>query len=170
MAATYVLIASNTVGAGGAASVTFSSISSAYTDLKVVFSARSNAIVSSAGNYLALILNSSSSSFTAKWLYGTGSAAGSVSRTDGYDFYIEPSDYTANTFGNGEFYIPNYAGSTNKSFSGDSTNENNATAADSVLTAGLWSNTAAITSIGLAPYTGSFVQYSTFYLYGIKNS
>jgi hypothetical protein len=39
------------------------------------------------------------------------------------------------------------------------------------LTASLWSNTAAITSITVLPTTGtSFNQYSTATLYGIKKS
>jgi hypothetical protein len=55
---------------------------------------------------------------------------------------------TANTFGNTEFYIPNYTSSNYKSFSVDGVTENNATAAFA-LYAGLWSNTAAITSFRL---------------------
>jgi hypothetical protein len=66
-------------------------------------------------------------------------------------------------------YIPNYAGSSNKSVSIDSVTENNATGAYSGLTAALFASTAAITSFGIS--TGSnFVQYSTATLYGIKNS
>jgi hypothetical protein len=36
--------------------------------------------------------------------------------------------------------------------------------------AGLWSNTAAITSISMAPDNGNYPQYSTATLYGIKSS
>ena len=85
--------------------------------------------------------------------------------------FIEGTDSTANTFANGEFYIPNYAGSTNKSVSADGVTENNATAARATLTAGLWSNTAAINQITLLPIAGgTFAQYSTATLYGISNS
>ena len=42
MANTYTLIASNTVGSGGAASISFSSIPSTYTDLLVKISTRDN--------------------------------------------------------------------------------------------------------------------------------
>jgi len=76
---------------------------------------------------------------------------------------------TASTFGNGQVYIPNYAGSNNKSTSADTVSEDNATLAYSALTAGLWSNTAAITSITIAAVT-NFAQYSTAYLYGISNA
>jgi hypothetical protein len=77
---------------------------------------------------------------------------------------------TANTFGNTDIYIPNYAGSANKSVSVDTVEENNGTTARALLGAILWSNTAAITALGLTPVSGSFVQYSTATLYGIKNS
>jgi hypothetical protein len=77
------------------------------------------------------------------------------------------SSATASTFGSGLIYIPNYAGSTNKSYLTDWVTENNATAAYAGFTAGLLSNTAAITDVTL---TGSFVQYSTATLYGISKS
>jgi len=81
---------------------------------------------------------------------------------------MNESGYTASTFASGEMYIPNYAGSNSKSFSADSVQETNASLAYSYLMAGLWSNSSAITSIALTPFTGNFAQYSTATLYGIK--
>jgi hypothetical protein len=81
-----------------------------------------------------------------------------------------PSNWTANTFSNGEIYIPNYAGSNYKSWSSDAVTENNATSADMSLVAGLTSITAAITSITIAGAAGNLVQYSTAYLYGVSNA
>ena len=82
------------------------------------------------------------------------------------------STATSNTFGNSELYIPNYAGSTNKSSSADAVAESNTTTVFAYLNAALWSSTAAITSITLTPDAGgaNFVQYSTATLYGIKNT
>jgi hypothetical protein len=80
------------------------------------------------------------------------------------------SGATASTFNNADLYIPNYAGSNNKSFSIDSVSENNGTAAVASLFAGLWSQTAAITSITLTSRNGNFDQYSTAYLYGVNNA
>jgi hypothetical protein len=78
---------------------------------------------------------------------------------------------TSNTFSNSEIYIPNYAGSNKKSFSADIVMENNATTAFSTLNASLWQGTAAISSLTFFDHNGNnFVQYSSFYLYGIKNS
>mgnify|MGYP003342157445 CR=1 FL=1 len=79
---------------------------------------------------------------------------------------------TANTFSNGELYIPNYTSSSQKFISDDSVRENNATSGIDFLSAGLWTGTSAINTITLRVYGGSanLVQYSTFYLYGINNS
>jgi hypothetical protein len=174
MANTFVKIASVTVGSGGAASIDFTSIPSTYTDLCVKMSFRQDIDFSNDGNIIAIEFNSAgSASFSGKLLFGTGSAAGSAGTYLNAVYYTSnPSDYTSNTFGNGEIYIPNYAGSQNKSFSSDSVYENNATAARQGLQAGLWSSSSAITSVKLSPFTGGgkFVQYSTATLYGIKNS
>ena len=166
MANTYTLISSVTVGSGGAATIDFNSIPSTYTDLLLVHSTRA----ALAGQYgINISFNGSSSGFTGRYLQGNGSAASSGTSTQFIG--ISPgTGYTANTFGNGSVYIPNYAGSTNKSFSADDVIENNATTAYADLIAGLWSNTAAITSISITPATTSFLQYSTAYLYGISNA
>jgi hypothetical protein len=162
---TFTLIASSTVGAGGAASIDFTSIPSTYTDLVVKISTRFN----SANAAIKIGFNSSTTNLSIRYLYGSGSAASSGSDAQIYA-YANSSGSTASTFGNSEVYIPNYTSSNNKSVSVDAVTENNATAADMLLGAGLWSNTAAITAIGLVPISGNFVQYSTAYLYGIVKS
>ena len=165
---TMTLIASNTVGSGGVSSVTFSSIPSTYTDLKVVMSLRTN----SAANYdnFTMSINSSTTSFTFIQIYGSGSAASSYAYTGGIIADIDAANNTVSTFSNLDIYIPNYTAANNKSYSVDSVQENNATLAYAEMLAGLWSNTSAITSLTFTSNNGSFVQYSTFYLYGISNS
>ena len=149
-----------------AASVTFSNIpQTGYTDLKVVCSTRQTGAVATAS--INFTFNGSSTGFTYRALQGSGSAASSFSGSTGYFGQGDGASATANTFGNAEFYIPNYTGSTNKSISADTVDENNATAAYAQMTAILWSNTAAITSIGLVSGNGSWAQYSTFSLYGL---
>lgn len=171
MANTFELISSVTVGAGGASSIDFTSIPSTYTDLILKVSARGT----TNGGALFVRFNGSSTGYSAKQLYGSGSAVGSGAGGGGTTYLdggiIGQSTNTANTFSNQELYIPNYAGSNNKSVSVDSVNENNATEAYAIFNADLWSNTAAITSISLTPQNGvTFVQYSTAYLYGVKNA
>jgi hypothetical protein len=173
MANTYVAIATTTVGSGGTANITFSSIPATYTDLAILVSLRSNN--SAVFDNVKITFNNNTSSYNYRSLNGNGSAASSDSFTsdpaDKIIGIINGDTSTASTFGSLYVYIPNYAGSTNKSLAIDSVSENNATTAYARIAANLWSNTAAITSIKLEPYAGtSFNQHSTATLYGIKNS
>ena len=172
MATTYVKIGSTvTVGSGGAANITFTSIPSTYTDLLIKFSARAtNAAVA---NSLRLQINSTTTGYSVRGLRGDGSAASSFtdSGTTFFAGVINAATGTTSTFSNIELYIPNYAGSTNKSLSVDSVQENNTTAANAYLLAGLLTNTAAITSLTFTPETtANFAEYSTATLYGIKST
>ena len=173
MANTYTLISSSTVGAGGAASIDFTSIPSTYTDLCLVVSPRTNRAL--VNDYLKIGYNGSTTGYSGIQLAGNGASASSATfsgiSAPQYAGDIDGANATASTFSNVQIYIPNYAGSTNKSYSIDAVMETNATTAYATLSAGLWSNTSAITSIKLQPGVGTnFVQYSTAYLYGIKNS
>ena len=173
MADTFVKIATVTVGVGGASSIDFTSIPSTYTDLQLVASLRDN--TSATGKDYKVEFNGVTTSYTYRRIYGDGSAAYSDTASTGQSLTIDSANATASTFANCLIYIPNYAGSTNKSWSADTVSENNASGANSAyanLYAGLWSNTAAITSISLKPVSGSptIQQYSTATLYGIKNS
>ena len=171
MANTYTLISSVTVGSGGAATIGFTSIPSTYTDLCLKWSLRDTFASVSTNTYVTF--NSVASGYSIKRLRGDGATADSYSETaqGSLNFYNSKNgaSSTASTFSNGELYIPNYAGSANKSCSLDAVLETNATTAYDVLYAGLWSNTAAITSITLTPDT-AMAQYSSAYLYGISNA
>jgi hypothetical protein len=173
MANTFELIASYTA-TGSVASIDFTSIPSTYTDLVLKISARgAQADVSHA---LTIRFNSATSNYSSKELVGSGSSVGTASRTNlGSAMYvgnIDGSSATSNTFSNTEIYIPNYAGSSYKSVSVDNVSENNGTEAYATLLAGLWSDTSAITSVSIVPLAahGNLVQYTTAYLYGVKNS
>ena len=167
MATTYEAIATVTVGSGGAASITFSSIPATYTDLEVVISARSTG----ADPNIMIRFNSSSSNFTQKRLYSDGSTVISAGTYGEFAAWATASTFTASTFGNSSIYIPNYRSSNYKSFSGDGTSENNSTTNYQTLTAGLWSDTSAITGVSFEMGSSyNFAQYSTATLYGIKNS
>jgi hypothetical protein len=167
MANTYELIASNIVGSGGTSSVSFTSISSSYTDIKLVWSSRSDANNLDMG----ISYNGSSANVSSRilWVITDGSVR---SEANAYAYYVmNPSGSTSSTFANGELYMPNYAGSNNKSFSVDMATENNASTGTRLgLQAGINASTAAISSLTITPNAGNFVQYSSFYLYGIKNS
>jgi hypothetical protein len=173
MANTYTLIEAKTLSTT-TASVTFSSIPSTYTDLKLVYSARNNASTSVEGQDSWFYFNGAQSNRDSKVLFGTGSGTGSTTINEAAVFRLlrtlNPSNYTSSTFSNTEVYIPNYLSSNYKSFSVDGVNENNGTEAGLSFTAGIWNSTAAITSITIGAVNGNLVQYSTAYLYGISNS
>jgi len=166
MANTFTLIASSTVGSGGASSIDFTSIPSTYTDLCFLTSTRTTSVAQ--GDVVNIAFNNSTANISARVIYGDSPNAVSTTSTS-WGFWTTSNGATANTFANSMVYIPNYASSNNKSWSTDSVTENNG-GAYSLLLAGLWSNSAAINRITFTAVNGNFVQYSTAYLYGIKNS
>jgi hypothetical protein len=167
MADTFVKIASVVVGAGGAASMAFSSIPSTYTDLCLKSSIRTNRGTFTA-DLIRVDFNGSSASQTSRLIEGSSTTVGNISLSTTQVVSATTSVSTANTFSNSELYIPNYTSSTNKSISSDSVTENNAVQGPLYLAVGLWSNTAAITSITLTNVnSATFQQYSTATLYGI---
>jgi hypothetical protein len=165
---TFELIASVVVPSNQT-SIDFTSIPSTYTDLCLKLSARGT--LADPVEFVTIKLNNSSTGFASRFMRGRGSGT-----PDSYtDTTLVPQIVGANatsvTYNNADFYFPNYAGSTNKSYSMDSVTENNATLADAVLGAGLWSNTSAINRITLTVDSGRFfVSSSTAYLYGVKNA
>ena len=169
MANTFELIYSATVGSGGAADITFNTIPSTFTDLCLVLSSRTasggaaDVLIqfntdSTAGNYSQKQIQANGATVSG----GTGNQQSATS---------SGSTDTASTFANSQIYIPNYAGATTKNYNTDSVTENNATTAYATLRAGRWNDTSAINAIKLTHNGGAnFAQYSTAYLYGVKNA
>jgi hypothetical protein len=167
--ATYTLIASSTVGSGGVANIEFTSIPATYTDLLVLLSLRTEG--GGAGDTVRVQFNSSAANFTVKEVDGSGTAAGTSSRSDGYLGFMNAGASTANTFSSVSLYIPNYTSSNYKSYSVDKVSEQDGTEAYAELIAGLWSQTAAITTLKfISAGSNDIAQYSTAYLYGISNA
>lgn len=170
---TFTLLSSSTVGAGGAASITFSSIPSTYTDLCIKLSARNSDGSNTYNNVWVTFNNSSGGTEYADRSLYTISAVGSLQNSSKAELRVGASvssGNTSNTFSNTEIYIPNYASSNNKSVSTDSVTEANSADVGRIynnLMAGLRSNTAPITSITITGESFSFVQNTTAYLYGI---
>lgn len=165
------LIATSTVGSGGAASIEFTGIPQDGTDLYYVASLRSATTAVLARQYFN---GDTGSNYSWRWLRGDGSASSSGS-SGGASLYaltawVNGSGATANTFGNFSVYIPNYAGNTSKSYSVDAVDENNATASYQNLTAGIWTPTSAITSLSISVNTGNLVEGSTVSLYKITKA
>ena len=166
------LIAKQTVGSGGASSVTFSNIPQTFTDLKLVVSSRSVRTNDAGGSDGKIQFGNGTidtgANYTSKLLLNQG---GAYSATNSSIFYFTSDNaQTSNTFGSFEAYIPNYTSSNAKSVSLDAVTENNSSTAYAVLTAGLWTGTSAINIMTITDNNGGFTEFSTFYLYGISNS
>jgi hypothetical protein len=155
---TYVALDKQTL-VSAASSVTFTSIPSTYTDLRIVYATTASADVT---NYLRFN-GDSTAVYSRTGLYGNGSAAGSnrdTSQTGMYGPFSMSSSVTSNFID-----VMNYSNSsTFKTCIMRSGAANNST----IATAGLWRNTAAITSIQIVCNGANFVAGSTFALYGIK--
>ena len=162
-------IATVTVGAGGATSISFSSIPSTFTDLVLVVSARMS---SSTPTQIGVQLNGTTSGYTYRYENGTtssdqtGPLIGGTAMLAG----IAPgTGYTANTFSSTQITIPNYTSSTNKSSLAESFAENNASVGQPGYFSAATSNvTATVSSLAVVVGNGaSFVQDSAATLYGI---
>jgi hypothetical protein len=143
--------------------ITFNSIPQTYTDLILLVSDRSDR----AATNDALIIRLNNTTSTGRRLYGSGSTTTSTANPDP----LNASDTaTANTFSNIMFYIPNYSSTTiNKTWYADGVQENNSsTNAYQSITGGLYASNSPVTSINLAPETGTNLKSgSSATLYGI---
>lgn len=149
------------------ASLTFSSIPQSFTDLVLVFSARSNR-TSAAVDTVRARFNGVTTGYSYRALEGTGSGVSSFTSTSFNAGICATDSCTTNAFGSSTLYIPNYTGGAAKSGSADGVSESNASGANQFLTASLSTATAAINSIEIAPETGTqFKQYTSATLYGI---
>jgi hypothetical protein len=151
------------------ASITFDNIpQTGYTDLIIKFSSRDTS--ASAWNNLNITFNGSGTYYS-KSLVGTGSGVVSQASSTALDRqYTNSNTTTANIFGNGEIYIPNYAGGGRKVITSNTVGENNGSTSIIGQMAGMYTSTTAITQITLTPNSSSFLPYSTFSLYGIATT
>jgi hypothetical protein len=167
----YESIATTTVGGGGSASITFSSIPSTYTHLQIRAISRQTSTGVNA--YLQFNSDTSSANYTQHQLAGNGSTVSASATTTGtlsgaYLFYGASSSQGANVFGAAVIDILDYA-NTNKYKTGRSLSgyDNNGSGVLN-LTSALWLSTSAISSITVLPQSANFAQYTQFALYGIK--
>lgn len=167
---TMTLVETITVGAGGAASIEFTSIPQDADDLLLLLSSR--ATVSNASQ-MRMQFSGVTTGYDFLYLRGSGTAV--LANTTTGTFYglvgfVSNSTSTANTFTNAAIRIPNYTSSANKYYSAEIISENNAAEAWQTLTAGVMNDTTAISSILLFTNLGDFAQYSTASLYKITKA
>jgi hypothetical protein len=161
---TYTQIASTTLGSA-AASVTFSSIASTYTDLVLVC----NGLVTSNSETPALQFNGDTgSNYSWTLLSGDGTSATSGRSTSGASLTVIPSawsgGWSSTSNSNAIFNIQNYSNATTYK---TVLSRNNNVGSRVNTSVGLWRNTAAITSIVCLATSTTFQTGATFNLYGI---
>jgi hypothetical protein len=177
---TYTLISSNTLTTT-TASITFSSIPGTYTDLLITASTRNNNTgAGGQDNSIAMWINGviTGTSYSATALLSAFNSPTSSRQTSvaswAYMGSEDTATNTATTFASNEYYIPSYTAAQHKPVSVSARSEDNSSGSASIYYsgayAGLFRDTAAITSITLSGQNGDFVSGSSFYLYGIKNS
>lgn len=175
MATTMRLIAKTTLSAS-ATSIEFASIPTTYTDLLFVASLRST--YSADTSALVLRLSGVTTGYSSREIQGNGSTVASTSRST-FDNGVYAGNMcgattTSSTFSNLELYIPNYAGSTNKSFSLTHAMESNAATGPTITAlAGLVTDTNAVSAIRIYPWgsnPGDFVSGCSAFLYGITKA
>lgn len=164
------LIATTTVGSGGAANMEFTSIPGTYNDLYLLISARAVTVNSGFDRRsTTMSLNGTGGTgVSGRTLEGFGDSVSSSTATR--IGFVPAPDATADTFGSISVYISNYTVSQNKPNSIEYSQPNNLTTNDKLsmgIIANLWSNTAAVTSISLALDSSNFAQHSSASLYGI---
>jgi hypothetical protein len=157
MPATYEPIATQTLGSA-AASVTFSSITSTYTDLKIIITMTATA--GSPSLYLRYN-GDTGTNYSTNSVYGDGTNAGSFRASNENKLYIGELN---TTIGTTIVDVMNYSNTT--------TNKTclarNSMAANVQAIVGLWRNTSAINEIVVLTSSSTFIVGSTFTLYGIK--
>jgi hypothetical protein len=170
MSQNHILLETIQLTQSGVSSVVLDNIpQTGYTDLKVVVSARTTRTGTDKSDELRLKFNNITSGYSTLMIEGNGSTTRTVADASGSYFGRGSSpadDATASIFGNTEYYIPNYAGSTNKTISIDTTSENNGGEAMALVVSGLLTNTAAVTSLTFTA-VGTYDAGSTFSIYGI---
>lgn len=168
MATTMKLIAKNVLGSD-TSSVTFSGIPDTFDDLVLEISARSTR-TSANRDAMYVYPNSSTSNLsTINIVTDSGTNIGSGTSTGNWYPGQVPTAITS-AFGSCQLHICNYSAVTSKMATGTSIHEDNAADSRTSLTALLWSDATAISSLFIELNIGNFAAGSSFYLYGITKA
>jgi hypothetical protein len=167
MAATYEPIQTYTAS-GSSAEINFTSIPSTYTDLVLIIG--SVATTSGAPNICFQYNGDTASNYSATYIEGNGSSAGSTRRSN-QSLFTEAMNISlgGSTLSNVILNIQNYSNATTYKTTLIRTNEPSTTYAGVGAAVVLWRKTPeAINAIKIYLLSGNFASSSTFTLYGIK--
>ena len=164
MATTYEPIATTTLGTANA-TITFSSIPSTYTDLRIIFNAKLTATGSTTTSSNVRFNSDTGANYSYTYVCGNGStgSSGAINTTSAY--LIETPN-VASIWGLTTIDIFSYAGSTNKTALATCSADQNGSG---ILTrnVALWRSTSAINSVSLIASSSTWAVGTTATLYGI---
>lgn len=176
-------IATSTVGAGGASSVTFSSIPATYTHLQLrEYSLATRATIAIGQNQYEFNSDTTANNYSQHYFYGDGSGINvGLDTSSGYIWGAPGTTATdasgTNTliFGISVMDILDYTNGskykTTRTLSGVDLNGTIGGAGGRIgFASGNWKSFSTINSIRIVPQTGNFKQYTHFALYGIKST
>jgi hypothetical protein len=162
MPITYEPIATTTLSSTSS-SITFSSIPSTYTDLRLIFTGNFS---SNSDDYKLRINSDSGTNYSSLWLRGDGTSA-SQDRTTATSFInLSRGDGMNTSIENQTMDIFSYTGSTFKSMILRRSSDRNGSGTTEV-NAGMWMSTSAVTSINIFTDVYTFAIGTTATLYGI---
>jgi hypothetical protein len=174
----YESIATVTVGSGGSASISFTSIPSTYSHLQIRLFGQITRSTYGTGNLTMTFNSDTGANYSSHDVYGNGASVATDAGANANNMWFQDSmgtTATTNIFGAGIFDILDYA-NTNKYktvrvLQGVDVNGTSFNAQGYIqLGSGSWRNTNAITSVTLTTaYTG-WAQYTHAALYGIKGA
>ena len=161
---TYTPLATQTLSSD-TASISFSSISGAYTDLVIIAQFGQT----TGGNAVGMQFNSdTANNYSITSFYGNGTTAASDKLANTSHIWgaynIAPSSVVS---GVAKWNIQNYSNATTYKTALCRYDNNDASYPGASAVVGLWRSTAAITTITIKPSAGSLKSGSTFSLYGI---
>jgi hypothetical protein len=159
MASTYEKIATNTLGTA-VGTVTFSSISSAYTDLVVIFVGN----LSAAATCFLRFNNDSGSNYSQQDAIGDGTNATGQRRNNATGFRLYDVAASSNPVNNFIFNINNY---TNTTTYKNALSRSADTGGEVGMGVCIWRSTAAINRLDFVTGAGTWSVGSSFTLYGI---
>jgi hypothetical protein len=163
-AGAYDSISSVTLSAS-ASSVVFSGIPATYTHLQL----RCTILASAANSDIQVVFNAdTASNYSQHYLYGNGASALAGGGANQPFFYLGfnagDTTYPVASVADVLDYANTNKYKTARTLGGFDRNGSGS----SVFTSGSWRNTNAITTLTIFPNTGTFQQYSSFALYGVK--
>lgn len=168
----YESIATATIGSGGQATISFTSIPSTFKQLQVRWLTRSTATGGDSASTMRMKINNSTGTYRSHGLLGTGTAAiaGEIGTSGGdWVYYAVPnSSVSASIFGAGVIDILDYTNTSKNSVSRMLAGFDKNGGGQVGLQSQLWVDTAAITQLDFTLATGNFAEYTSFALYGIK--